>query len=572
MTGADCILYAFKQEGVEAIFGYPGGTVIDIFDKLYESDIPVYLPRHEQAAVHAADGYARAKGKVGVCIATSGPGATNLTTGLATAYMDSIPLVAITGQIASQLIGNDAFQEADVCGITRSITKHNYLVKNIDDLPRILKSAFMIARTGRPGPVVIDIPKDIQQAETHEPYPEELSIRGYNPTIDGNIQQIKKAADLIQRSKRPLIFAGGGVVSSGGHNELFELATRIQAPVTTSLMGLGTFPEDHPLALKMLGMHGTAYANYAVQQADLIIAVGVRFDDRVTGKLSQFAPEADIIHIDIDPTSIRKNLQVTIPVVGDVKKVLATLLQRVGKLDNPGWSQHVADLKQEHPLEYGENGHIQPQWVIEELGKMTDDDTIIATDVGQHQMWTALFYGFRTPRTLITSGGLGTMGYGFPAALGAQSAYPDRQVVLVSGDGSFQMNLQELATAVQYRLPVKVIIMQNYSLGMVRQWQSMFYHRRFSSTCLRKTVECPPQCNHNETHCPQPVPDFIKLAEAYGAVGYHTSIPKEIKPVLEKTLNTAGPVLCVFEIDKEEHVYPMVPSGAAIDQMIRGMA
>ncbi len=572
MTGAEMIIHALHQEGVRALFGFPGGMVIDIFDKLYGSKIPFYLTRHEQGAVHAADGFARASGEVGVCMATSGPGATNLVTGLATAYMDSIPVVAITGQVPTHLIGNDAFQEADMLGITRSITKHNFLVKTVDELPKLLKQAFYIARSGRPGPVLIDVPKDIQQASTSEPYPDQVSIRSYKPTINGHMPQIQKAAERINRAERPVIFAGGGVISSGAALELAVLARNIDAPVTTSLMGLGAFPETDPLALKMVGMHGTAFANYAIQESDLLIAVGVRFDDRVTGKVSKFAPKADIIHIDIDPTTIRKNVKVSIPLVGDVKSVLTGLNQLVASKKHAPWLQQINDWKKEHPLEFSPNGGISPQTVIRQIAELTKHQAIITTEVGQNQMWTAQFYDFIEPRTWISSGGLGTMGFGFPAALGAQVAHPDRLVIDIAGDGSIQMNIQELATAVQYQLPVKIVILNNRSLGMVRQWQSIFYKRRFSGVCLNRDVTCPVECDGSKETCPVYVPDFVKLAAAYNIPGYHADKPEEVKPILEKAFAHKGPVIVDFEIDSEENVFPMVPAGAGLNEMMRGMA
>ncbi len=573
MTGAELIIHAFKAENVRAIFGYPGAAVIDIFNLLYDGEVPFYLTRHEQGAIHAADGFARASGEVGVCIATSGPGATNIVTGLATAHMDSIPIVAITGQVSTHLIGNDAFQEADMVGISRSITKHNYLVKNVDELPHILKSAFMIAKSGRPGPVLIDIPKDIQQAKTLIPYPDSVDIPSYKPTMQGHIQQIKKVAKAIDAAHKPVIFAGGGVISSEASEQLKTLAAKIDAPVTTSLMGLGTFPEDHPNALKMIGMHGTEYANYAIQEADLLIAIGVRFDDRVTGKVSKFAPNAKIVHIDIDPTTIRKNVKVFLPVVGDVKNVLNELNKIVTEKKNTEWTQQVQNWKNDHALKYGDNGHIQPQYVIEKVAELTKHDAIITTEVGQNQMWTAQFFNFIKPRTFISSGGLGTMGYGFPAAIGAQIAHPEKTVIDIAGDGSIQMNIQELATAVLYQLPVKIIILNNHSLGMVRQWQAIFYDRRFSSICLRRNINCPPQCDQSGENCPQAyIPNFSKLAEAYGATGLFADKQEDVLPVLKKALQTKGPVVVEFIIDNEENVYPMVPAGAPIHQMIRGMA
>ncbi|HOT96194.1 MAG TPA: biosynthetic-type acetolactate synthase large subunit [bacterium] len=572
MTGAEMIIHALRQEGVRALFGYPGGMVIDIFDQLYRSGFPFYLTRHEQGAVHAADGFARASGEVGVCLATSGPGATNLVTGLATAYMDSIPLVAITGQVPTHLIGNDAFQEADMLGITRSITKHNYLVKEVDELPRLLKSAFYIARSGRPGPVLIDIPKDVQQASTEVPYPEQVSIRSYKPTLNGHLPQIQKAAARINRAERPVVFAGGGVLSSGASDELGHLARTLQAPVTTSLMGLGAFPETDPLALKMVGMHGTAYANYAIQEADLLIAIGVRFDDRVTGKVSKFAPKADIIHIDIDPATIRKNVKVAIPVVGDIKCVLTELNQRIEPRRHDAWLETIASWKRDHPLQYTQNGGISPQAVIRTLAEMTRHEAIIATEVGQNQMWSAQFFDFVQPRSWISSGGLGTMGFGFPAAIGAQIAHPDKLVIDIAGDGSIQMNIQELATAALYHLPVKIIILNNRSLGMVRQWQAIFYQRRFSGICLNRDARCPEACDGRSESCPVYLPDFVKLAAAYNIPGYRSDQPGEVRPLLEKAFAHDGPVIVEFVISAEENVFPMVPAGAGLNEMMRGMA
>ncbi|HOC90500.1 MAG TPA: biosynthetic-type acetolactate synthase large subunit [bacterium] len=572
MTGAEMIIHALQQEGVRALFGYPGGMVIDIFDTLYSAGMPFYLTRHEQGAAHAADGFARASGEVGVCVATSGPGATNLVTGLATAYMDSIPLVAITGQVPTSLIGNDAFQEADMLGITRSITKHNFLVNEVDELPRLLKSAFYIARSGRPGPVLIDIPKDIQQAATSVPYPEEVSIRSYKPTIAGHLPQIQKAAARINRAERPVIFAGGGVISSGAAGELAFLARHIQAPVTTSLMGLGAFPETDPLALKMVGMHGSAYANYSIQEADLLIAIGVRFDDRVTGKVSKFAPRAEIIHIDVDPATIRKNVKVSIPLVGDIRCVLTELNQLVESRSHESWLQVVAGWKRDHPLQYTQNGGISPQAVIRTIAEMTGHQAIIATEVGQNQMWSAQFYDFIEPRTWISSGGLGTMGFGFPAAIGAQVAHPGRLVIDIAGDGSIQMNIQELATAALYNLPVKIVILNNRSLGMVRQWQSIFYKRRFSGVCLNRDARCPEQCDGSSDSCPIYLPDFVKLGAAYNIPGFRSDRPGEVMPILEKAFAHAGPAIVEFMISEEENVFPMVPAGAGLNEMLRGMA
>ena len=559
MKGTKILLEGLKREGVEVIFGISGGAVIDIFDALYdEPDIKFYLTRHEQGAAHAADGYARATGKVGVCIATSGPGATNLVTGIATAYMDSIPIVAITGQVYSHLIGNDAFQEADVTGITRPITKHNYLVKNVTEMAVTVKEAFHVARTGRPGPVVIDIAKDAQQRETEFDYPKEASIRGYRPTYEGHLRQIAKAAEAINNSKQPVIYVGGGVIASGAHEELKELAEKGQIPVTTTLLGLGSFPETHELSLGMLGMHGTVYANRAVMRSDLLIAIGARFDDRVTGKLETFAPNAKIIHIDIDPSAISKNVVVDIPIVGDARRILAELNKLIGKADTESWLKKIHGWKKRYPLSYDQSGDtIKPQYVVEQIYEVTKGDAIIATEVGQNQMWAAQFYKYTKPRTFLSSGGLGTMGYGFPAAIGAQIGCPDKLVFDIAGDGSIQMNIQELTTAVANKLPVKVAILNNRYLGMVRQWQDLFYNERLSGVDLATN------------------PDFVKVAEAFGATGIKVTRPEEVRSAIERAVDTPGPVFIDFIVDRKENVFPMVPSGAAIDEMIgiiEGMA
>jgi acetolactate synthase-1/2/3 large subunit len=559
-TGSQILLECLRLEGVDTIFGYPGGTVINIYDDLMDSPIKHILTRHEQAAVHAADGYARASGKVGVAIATSGPGATNTITGIATAYMDSIPLVVITGQVPTPLIGNDAFQEADVIGITRPITKHNYLVKNVKDLARIIKQAFYIARTGRPGPVLVDLPKDVQVATAEFEYPETVELRGYKPTYSGSVRQIENAAKMIMAARKPVLYVGGGVTLSNTSKELMQLAEMIQAPVTTTLMAMASFPKKHPLSLGMLGMHGTYYANMAVTNSDLLISVGARFDDRVTGKIATFAPHAKIIHIDIDPTSIKKNVRVDLPIVGDLKDVLKKLVGKLGerKEEIPalieateGWRQEIVGWKTKHPMSYkASKTIIKPQFVIEKLRELTQDDAIITTEVGQHQMWTAQFFDFSQPRTFLSSGGLGTMGYGLPSALGAQAAFRDRQVIDISGDGSFQMNSQELATLVQYRLPVKIVILNNNFLGMVRQWQHLFFHNRFSQTCMESPI------------------DFVKLAEAYGATGLQATKPEEVEEVIRKALDTPGPVIMEFKICREENVLPMVPAGAGLNEMV----
>jgi acetolactate synthase-1/2/3 large subunit len=549
INGAQILIASLEQEGVEVIFGYPGGQVIPVYDALYDAKIRNILVRHEQGAVHAAEGYARSTGKTGVCLATSGPGATNLVTGIADAYMDSIPLVAITGQVPTALLGGDSFQEADITGITIPITKHNYLVKDVADLPRVVKEAFYIASTGRPGPVLIDLPKDINLQTAKFEYPEKIDLPGYKPNYIGNARQIKEAAEAMYKAERPVLYVGGGAVSSGANEDLRRLAEKLEIPVTTTLMGLTAFPADHPLHLGMLGMHGTACANFAVCEADLLIAVGARFDDRVTGKLERFASQAEVIHIDIDPAEIGKNVPVKIPIVGDVKSVLEMLLERVKAKANPKWLERIAVWKREHPLQYEAVG-FKPQRVIEELHRLTAGEAIICTEVGQHQMWTAQFYPFTRPRSLVTSGGLGTMGFGFPAAIGAQVGNPDRVVIDIAGDGSFQMNIQELGTAVANRIPVKVIILNNFYLGMVRQWQEFFCNKRYSGTVL-------------DTN-----PDFVKIAEAYGAAGFRIERAEDLTAMLRQALATPGPVVVDCRVDREENVLPMVPSGGPIDVMI----
>ncbi len=562
MSGAEILIESLKREGVKHIFGYPGGVVLNIFDLLYENeDFQVILTRHEQGAVHAADGYARSTGKPGVALVTSGPGATNTVTGIATAYMDSVPLVVLTGQVSTDLIGNDAFQEADIVGITRPCTKHNYLVKDVKDLARTIREAFYIATTGRPGPVLIDIPKDVTVDKATFKWPEQVNLRSYNPTYEGNKWMIKQAARTIQKAKKAVIIAGGGVILSNAGKELKELVEFTEVPVTMTLMGLGDYPGAHELSLGMLGMHGTYYANKAIQESDLIVAVGIRFDDRVTGRVKDFAPHAKIIHIDIDPTSIRKNVRVDIPIVGDAKRILKVML---GILKEEGkgqwepvrkaWLKQIDVWKKEHPLGYVYSDTvIKPQYVVEQLYELTKGNAIISTEVGQNQMWAAQFYKYDKPRTLLTSGGLGTMGYGFPAAMGAQVANPGKTIIDIAGDGSIQMNIQELATCVLYKLPVKVAILNNQYLGMVRQWQELFYGERYS-------------CSHLDT-----VPDFVKVAEGYGAVGLRAVKPSEVVPVIKAALKIKDrPVFMDFVVDWKEKVFPMVPAGAAIDEMMFG--
>ncbi len=561
LTGAEIFLESLKREGVKTLFALPGGVVLKIFDILHQQqDIRVILGRHEQAVGHMAEGYAKATGKAGVALVTSGPGMTNVITALADAYMDSVPLVCFSGQVPTSLIGNDAFQEADNVGLSRPCTKYNFLVKDVNDLAVTIKEAFYIATTGRPGPVLVDIPKDVSMAKADFKYPSSVSIRGYNPTYDGNKWQVKQAADAILKSRKPILYVGGGVVFSGASEELLELAELVQIPVDMTLMALGAFPGEHPLSLGMMGMHGTYAANMAVHYSDLVIAVGARFDDRVTGKVSEFCPHAKIVHIDIDPTSIRKNIQVDIPIVGDCKRVLkelnhllrATVNGEQKELRKPWWDQ-IREWQQAHPLRYDQQaqGPIKPQQVIKRLYELTKDrDPIVSTDVGQHQMWSAQYFKLPKPCRWLTSGGLGTMGFGFPAALGAQAAYPDRLVLCVAGDGSVQMNIQELATAVVSKLPVKVVIINNRYHGMVRQWQDLFYEGRYASSYL------------------DVVPDFVKLAEAYGAVGLRAEKVGELDDVLREAVSSDKPVIVDVPVDQYENCYPMIPAGGCNHEMI----
>ena len=555
--GSIILLNALAEEGVTTIFGYPGAAIIDLSDELVKTDINHILVRHEQGAVHAADGYARASGGVGVCLVTSGPGATNTVTGIASAYCDSIPIVVITGQVPTGLIGNDAFQEVDIVGITRPCTKHNYLVTRIENLGKTIKEAFYLARSGRPGPVLVDIPKDLFTMEFDCGSGECVNLRSYSPTYDPNGRQLKKVVNLIEKAKRPLILAGGGVILSKASESLRKFAGTIASPVTSTLMGLGCFPTDPPHWLGMIGMHGTYRANMASANCDLLIAIGVRFDDRVTGKIDGFAPKATIVHIDIDPTSIRKNVSVSVPVVGDCKlslNALNHLLEEKPLGDLSGvrapWLDQIEEWKSTKKLRYFQKEVIKPQYVIEKLYELTKGEAIITTEVGQNQMWAAQYYHFDSPNCFITSGGLGCMGFGLPAAIGAQLAKPDKLVVDVAGDGSIQMNIQEMATAVQYGLPVKVVILNNRFLGMVRQWQELFYDKRYACT----------EMDH--------APDFVKLAEAYGAVGLRASSPDEVESVLKEGLSLPKTVVMEFVVEQEEKVYPMVPAGAPITEML----
>jgi acetolactate synthase-1/2/3 large subunit len=556
-TGSQIVVECFKKEGVDTLFNYPGAAVLPLFDEFQHAPFRQFLVRHEQGAVHAADGYARATGKVGVAVVTSGPGATNTVTGIATAFMDSIPMIILTGQVATPLIGNDAFQEVDIVGITRPCTKHNYLVKDVNDLGRILKEAFYLARSGRPGPILVDLPKDILVDSAEPKYPEKVFVRSYQPTYEGHPGQIQRAVSLIMKSKKPVLYTGGGIISSNASKELTLLAERLGIPVTMTLMGLGGFPGNHTLSLGMLGMHGTYRANMAVMESDLLIAIGTRFDDRVTGKIESFAPHATVIHIDIDPTSISKSVRVDLPIVGDCKRVVSKMLSLIEQEEIDSfkeglhkWHHQIEKWKDLHNMDYQQTEKIKPQYVIERIYELTKGDAIITTEVGQNQMWTAQYYQFIKPRTLLTSGGLGTMGYGFPAAIGAQAAFPNRLVIDIAGDGSFQMNSQELATAVQYQLPIKVAILNNGHLGMIRQWQELFYGKRYASSSLQGIS-----------------PDFVKLAEAYGAVGLKATKPEEVVLTLKKAFSISKPVIIDFIVDPEENVYPMVPAGEPLNQM-----
>lgn len=552
MRAADAFIKALENEGVEHIFGIPGGAIIEAYDALWDSEISHILTRHEQAAVHAADGYARASGKTGVAFATSGPGATNTVTGIVNAHMDSSPVIVFTGQVPSALIGYDAFQEADITGISMPGTKHNYLVTESDSLLETVKEAFYIASTGRPGPVLIDLPKDITMADIDFKYPKKVELMGYNPKIKGHPKQIKKAADLIAKAERPVILAGGGVILSGASEEIRKLAEQVPAFVATTLMGKGAIPETHPLSLGFVGMHGTKYANYAVSDSDLVIAIGCRFSDRTTGKLSGFAPHAKIVHIDMDAAEIGKNVKVDVPIVGDAKQIISSLLSNIQYRQRKEWSDKVDNWKKAFPLKYiKDDGKLRPQYVIEKVYELAPD-AIVTTEVGQNQMWAAQYFKVKYPRQFISSGGLGTMGFGFPAAIGAQTAFPDRQVVDIAGDGSFLMNIQELATCVDFRIPVKVCVLNNMFLGMVRQWQELFYDERYSQTCLR----------YKEM-------SFEKITEGFGGVGITVEKVSEVEDALKEAFEINDlPVVIDFRVERLENVYPMVPAGAAINEIL----
>ena len=558
LTGAQIMIKSLEKEGADYVFGLPGGAILPTFDALYDSKLKFILVRHEQGASHMADGYARATGRPGVCLVTSGPGATNTVTGLATAYMDSVPMVCITGQVATHAIGSDAFQEADVCGITRPVTKHNYLIKDAKDIARVVREAFYIAATGRPGPVLIDFPVDVSRQEVEFEWPEEPYIRSYSPKLVSppalDKKEIKKAAGMISKAKKPCLYVGGGAVISGAQKEVVELVEKTGIPITTTVLGLGIFPETHPSSLRMLGMHGTHYANYSVQNSDLLIAVGARFDDRVTGKIDSFAPHAKIIHVDIDPASIQKVVKVDCAIVGDIKPVLKELNKQVSDIrpNMKSWLKQIEDWKKKHPMKYPElKGEIRQEYVIDKVGEITNHEAVVATGVGQHQMWAAQWYGFKHPRSMITSGGLGTMGFGFPSAIGAQLGRPDDQIVCFDGDGSFQMTMCELVTAAHYKVPVKLILLDNGHHGMVRQWQELFYRNRFSGSTLGPSN-----------------PDFTKIAEACGLLAIHVKKKEDVVPALKKAFAHKGPAMVHVIVSKADNVYPMVPAGAALDQVM----
>lgn len=555
MTGAEIFFECLRREKVEYIFGYPGGAVLKLYEQLYDVDFLKHvLVRHEQGATHMAEGYAKATGKVGVVLVTSGPGATNTVTGIADAYMDSVPIIVFTGQVATHLIGNDAFQEADIVGITRPITKHSFLVRDVRELASTIKKAFYIASTGRPGPVVVDLPKDMIASKCEFEYPESVDIRGYKPTFLGHQNQIKKAAQVIKKAKRPLLYVGGGVIMSNGFRELRLFAKDNKLPVTMTLQGLGAFPMSDDQSLGMLGMHGTYWANQAVNNCDVLVSLGARFDDRVTGKIESFAPNAYKIHVDIDPTCIDKNVLVDLPIVGDVKHVLAELMTEITEpLELDEWWEQINTWKTECPLHYEKNdGRLRTEYVLERLSEKTKGDAVVVTDVGQHQMWTAQYFKFNNPRSLLTSGGLGTMGFSVPAAIGAAFAIKDRPVISINGDGGFQMNIQELVTAVANKLPIKYIIMNNSFLGMVRQWQELFHAEKFSFTDLSKSN-----------------PDFVKVAEAFGLTAFSTDDPQQVDSLIDKAFEiNDGPVLLEFKVQKEDMVFPIIPSGASINEMI----
>lgn len=569
MKGTEIIVKALREEGVETIFGYPGGQAVDIFDALYDAkDIEVILPRHEQALIHAADGYARSTGKVGVCLVTSGPGATNLVTGIATANYDSVPLVCITGQVPLGLMGNDAFQEVDIVGITNSICKYAVTVRTREELPRILKEAFFIARTGKPGPVVVDIPKDIQQAEGSDEYPSEVNIRGYKPNEGVHVGQIKKAVSMLKKAKKPLFLVGGGVNISNANEQMKKLAETTGVPVITTIMGKGAIPSSHELYLGNIGIHGSYAANHAVSECDVLFSIGTRFNDRITGKISEFAKNAKIIHIDIDSASISKNIVVDIPIVADAKLAIEKILEYVTPLKVDKWVEQLMSWKKEYPINMNRYQGLTPEKIIQYINE-NFELPIITTDVGQNQLWATQYINLESNRQFLTSGGLGTMGYGFPAAIGAQLGNPDRMVIAISGDGGMQMNIQELATAVALELPLILVVLNNGYLGNVRQWQELFYHKRYSSTCLRYRKSCERDCQDKNKCCPKYTPDFVKLAESYDAYGVRITKEEEIAKAFEYAKeHKNAPTIIECVIERGANVFPMVPTGKTLDDMI----
>jgi acetolactate synthase-1/2/3 large subunit len=572
-TGSQILIECLLKENVEVVFGIPGGQALPIFDAIYGSKLNFILTRHEQAASHMADGYARSTGNPGVCIVTSGPGATNIVTGLATAYMDSVPIIAITGQVSTSVIGQDAFQEADTIGITRPVTKHNFLVKNVKDLAKTIKEAFYIATTGRPGPVLVDIPINIQKDICNFVYPEKVYIRSYNPNYNGHPRQIKKAAEIINNSQKPVLYIGAGVIISKAEKEILELSKKSDIPVTNTLLAVGAYSKNTNLNLGMLGMHGTFCANKAVQAADVIIGVGARFDDRCTGKVCDFAKSAKIIHIDIDPTAISKIVNVDIPVVGDAKVVLKEMLSLIENKKRKNWIKTIDLWQKEHPLTYEKNDNkLHPQYIIEKISELTKGEAIITTEVGQHQMWSAQYYKPKKSRLFLSSGGLGSMGFGYPAAIGAKFGNINKEVIVIAGDGSFQMNMQEMAVAVLNNISVKVVILNNQYLGNVRQWQEMFYNKRYSHCCLSKRKNCPKWCNKpNRSLCPVYVPDFVKWADSYGVLGIRVTCKEDVEPALIKMLKEKHSVVLDMWVEIEENTFPMVPSGASLDEIITRM-
>ncbi len=575
MKGAEILIDGLIQEGVKTIFGYPGGVLIPVFDVLYSTrEIKFILTRHEQGAAHAADGFARATGKTGVCIVTSGPGATNAITGIATAKLDSIPMVVISGQVSTKNIGTDAFQETDMSGLTRSICKHNYLVNHVEELPHILKEAFYIANSGRPGPVSIDLPVDVVTADLpNYKYPVTVDLPGYKPVVKGHINQIKKLADAIKDAERPLLYTGGGIISSSAHNDLLQFISKTNIPAITTLMGLGSIPHDHPCFVGMPGMHGGAAANYALTECDLLIAIGARFDDRITGPIDSFAQQAKIAHVDIDPAEISKVVKTDIPVVGDAKYVLKKLYEYVEKSEYVDWNKRLTKLKKEYPLHYEQESKndILPQYAIDTINKFIPDDAIVVTDVGQHQMWSAHFIKHKHPRSFLTSGGLGTMGFGLPAAMGAAMACPEKMVVNISGDGGIQMNIQELATCSINNIPVKTVVINNSYLGMVRQWQDLFWDGKFSQTCLKQNPSCPEECKGPNGNCPNVYwPNLKMVAEANGVKGYRVEKTEELESTFKEAFKQPGPVLIEVMVDKLVNVFPMIPAGKKNDEIIFG--